>query len=426
MVVCLSSGHAHLFQLAGDGLLGFLHGHTGEFLGIHQLTALAQIILLLKGMLRHIRPVNDLDHGNVMHLGIFKVTLVMAGHRHHRAGAVIGQDEVADKHRHFPAVYRVDGIDTLKPAAGLALVQLGAVHVALFEGLVDVRPDLFLVLHPVHEGLDDLAVGSQHHEGNAVDGFDTGGIDGEFAAAHQLEVHLHTGGLSDPVALNLLGGLGPVDFIQALQELFGKGGLVDDPLHHVLLDHRIAAPLGLAVDDFVVRKHGAQLFTPVHRHLDPLGIARLVQLLEDPLGPLVEGRVGGGNHLGPVVVKAQFLQLGGEGLDVLLGKAVGMVAGAHRVLLRRQAEGIIAHGVQHIVALHPLHAGHDVRCRVAFRVTGVEAHTRGVRKHIQHIVFRLGKIPYIRIECVVFLPIFVPLCFNGSKIVIHSENTSLK
>ena len=51
---------------------------------------------------------------------------------------------------------------------------------------------------------------------------------------------------------DLLGGFRPVDLIQALQQLLGKGRLVDDPLHHVLLYNGIAAPLGLAVDDLVV------------------------------------------------------------------------------------------------------------------------------------------------------------------------------
>ena len=77
--------------------------------------------------------------------------------------------------------------------------------------------------------------------------------------------------------------------------------------------------LRLAVNDLVIGQNGAQFFAPVDRHFNALGIACLVELLEDPLGPLIEIGVGGGNALGPVVVKAQFLQLTGEGFDVLLG-----------------------------------------------------------------------------------------------------------
>ena len=354
--------------------------------------------------------------------GVLKVTLVVAGHRHNRAGAVVCQHEVADKHGHLLAVDGVDGIHALKRAAGLALVELGAVHVALLDGFVDVGLNLFLVLNPVHELLYDFAVGGQHHEGDAVDGFNTGGVDGEIAAAHQLEVHLHTGGLADPVALDLLGGFGPVDLVEALQQLFGKGGLVNDPLHHILLDHRVAAPLGLAVDDLVVGKHRAQLFAPVDRHFNALGIARLVELLENPLGPLIEGGVGGGDHLGPVVVKAQLPELLGEGFDVLLGEAVGMVAGVHGILLGGQAEGIVAHGVQHIVALHPLHAGHDVRCGVALGMARMQAHAGGVGEHIQHIILGLGEIPHIGMEGIVLFPVFMPLFFYSREIVIHRKH----
>ena len=424
MVVDLSSGHAGLFQLAGDGLLGLLHRQAGELFGVDEPAALAKIILLLKGVLGHVRAVNDLNHGDVMHLGVLKVTLVVAGHGHDRAGAVARQNEVADKHGHLLAVDRVDGVDALQAAAGLGLVQLGTIHVALLHGLVDVRLNRFLVLHPVHQALHDLAVGGKHHEGNAINRLDTGGVDGEFTAAHQLEVHLHTGGFADPVALDLLGGFRPVDLVETFQQLLREGGLVNDPLHHVLLDHGIAAPLGLAVDDLVVAEHGAQLLAPVHGHLNALGVARLVELLEDPLRPLIEGRVGRGDHLRPVVIEAKLLQLSGEGLNVLLGKSVGMMTGIHGVLLRRQAEGVIAHGVQHVVALHPLHAGDDIRRRVALGMTRVQADAGGIREHIQHIVFGLGEIPHVGVEGIMLLPVLVPLGLNFCVIVIHAEHTS--
>ena len=283
----------------------------------------------------------------------------------------------------------------------------------------------FLVLHPVHQALHDLAVGGKHHEGNAVNGLDAGGVDGEFAAAHQLEVHLHAGGFADPVALNFLGGFGPVDLVQAVQELLGEGRLVDDPLHHVLLHNGIAAPLGLAVDDLVVTEHRAQLLAPVDGHLNALGVAGLVEPLENPLRPLVEAGVGGGNHFRPVVVEAQLPQLLGEGLDVLLGEAVGMVTGGNGVLLGGQAEGVIAHGVQHVVALHPLHPGHDIGSRIALGMACVQTHAGRVREHIQHIILGLGEIPDVRVEGVVFLPVLVPFSFNSSKIVVHCEHSFL-
>ena len=134
---------------------------------------------------------------------------------------------------------------------------------------------------------------------------------------------------------------------------------------------------------------------------------------------IVEIGVGGCDNLGPVIIKAQFLQLVGEGSDILLSKAIGMVAGIHSVLLRGQTEGVIAHGMQNIEALHTLHAGHDVGSGIAFGMTCVQTNTGRIREHIQNVVLRLGEIPHIGSEGVVFLPIFMPLLFNGGKIVIH-------
>jgi hypothetical protein len=73
--------------------------------------------------------------------------------------------------------------------------------------------------------------------------------------------------------------------------------------------------------------------------------------------------------------------------------------------------------VQNIIALPTLHTGHNIRSGIALGVAGVQAHTGGVREHIQHIVLRLGKIPHIGVEGVVLFPELLPLLFNGSKII---------
>ena len=99
-----------------------------------------------------------------------------------------------------------------------------------------------------------------------------------------------------------------------------------------------------------------------------------------------------------------------------------MMAGVHGILLSRQAEGIVAHGMEHIVALHPLHTGHDVRCGVALGMARVQTHAGGVREHIQHIILGLGEIPDIGMEGIVLFPVFVPLFFYSREIVIHGEH----
>ena len=106
-------GYTHGNELIGNGFLGFLYRKSGKFFGIDQLAALAKVILLFKRMLGNIRAINNLDTGNVVRDGIFKVSLVMGRNGHNRTGSVICQYEVTDVKRNFLTVYRIDTGNTL-------------------------------------------------------------------------------------------------------------------------------------------------------------------------------------------------------------------------------------------------------------------------------------------------------------------------
>ena len=114
----------------------------------------------------------------------------------------------------------------------------------------------------------------------------------------------------------------------------------------------------------------------------------VVDLQEDPLGPLVEVDVGGGEAAPRVVAETQPPELAAEVDDVGLGAGARMRAGLHRVLLGRQAEGVEAQRVQHIAAGHPVVPGVDVGRDVAQRVTDVQALARRVGEHVldEHLV----------------------------------------
>ena len=111
---------------------------------------------------------------------------------------------------------------------------------------------------------------------------------------------------------------------------------------------------------------------------------RVVDLQEDPLRPLVELDVGGGEASPVVVAETQSAQLAPEIDDVGLGAGARVSAGLHRVLLGGQTERVETQRVQHIAAQHPEVAGVDIGGDVAERMADVQTLTRGIREHVLH------------------------------------------
>ncbi len=95
------------------------------------------------------------------------------------------------------------------------------------------------------------------------------------------------------------------------------------------------------------------------------------------------------------------------------------MAGLDGILLSRQAEGIKSHRVHDIIALHPLHSGHDIGGSIALRMAYMQTLSTGVGKHIEYIVLWLAEIIGIRPEGLVIFPVLLPLLFNRLVIVWH-------
>ena len=91
--------------------------------------------------------------------------------------------------------------------------------------------------------------------------------------------------------------------------------------------------------------------------------------------------------IGPprVVGEAEAPQLAPHGGDVGLGRDPRVLARLHGVLLGGQTEGVVAHGVQHVVARHPQVAGVDVGADVAERVADVQPHAGRIGEHVEHV-----------------------------------------
>ena len=194
---------------------------------------------------------------------------------------------------------------------GLFLVELGALEIGLAGGLLLVGSDGLGVLDEagVHPLFDVGVLRADDHIGAAEQRVGAGGVDGQRIAGGGGEVDLGTMAAADPVALLGLDALDVVHVVQVIDQTIGIGRDLEHPLALDLLDHGAAAALADAVDHFLVGQHDLAAGAVVDGGLLLVGKAFLVELQEDPLGPLVVFGVGGIDLPVPVKGQAQGLQL---------------------------------------------------------------------------------------------------------------------
>ena len=278
-----------------------------------------------------------------------------------------------------------------------------------------------------HDRVDERMLGREHHVGGAEEGVRARREDrDDVLVVLDREVDRRTGAAPDPVALHLLDGVRPVEQFQIREQAVGVRGDAQHPLLQQAPVHGMVAALTAAVGgDLLVREDGAERRTPVDRCLvqvrEPEGVDQLAatplveigpavlgiglehrrelgdrtgpigvlvvpaveDLQEDPLRPAVVGDVGRGDAPTGVVAESERAQLAAHGRDVRLGGDPRVLARLHRVLLRRQAERVVAHRVQDVLAAHAGEPGVDVGADVAERVADVETGPAGVREHVQ-------------------------------------------
>ena len=145
-----------------------------------------------------------------------------------------------------------------------------------------------------------------------------------------------------------------------------------------------AAALAVPVDDLLVGQHGGVLGTPVDRGLLAVGQPALEQLQEDPLRPAVVARLVGAELARPVDRDAPAAELALEGGDRLLRGLARVLAGLDRVVLRGQAERVVAHRVQHPHAVAAAEVGDRVTDAVVLQMPHVGL-ARRIREHLEHV-----------------------------------------
>ena len=344
----------------------------------------------------------------------------MGRNSHDGTCAVTCEHVFCNPDRYLIARNWVDGVGTAEDArhlmSGLALqfgLVLALVEVSLHFGLV--------VGRGYH--LHIFAFRSKHHEGNTEHGIGASGEDGELerlavsgqclwvVVGHHLELCLGTFRTTDPVALGLLQGVGPVDGLQAVEQTLGISRDAEAPLAHEFLFDGITATFAHAIDNLVVGQHGAEHGTPVHHRLaqigdaivhqgllllhlglglpvfgsevelngagsinalaaiglkssdkvgDGLSFLRIVvvigfeHLRKGPLCPLVVARVAGAYLAAPVEAEADTVELLAVTSNVLIGGDGGVLASLDGILFGGQAIGIVAHRVKNVEATEAL------------------------------------------------------------------------
>ena len=366
---------------------------------------------------------DDLDDGQAKLFGELPVAGIVGRHGHDGAGAVGSQNVVGDEDGDLLVVDRVDAPDAFQLNAGLFLVQLTALEVALAGSLGLISLDGVGILDDAlfQPLLEDGVLGRDDHVGSAEQGVAAGGVDGQGVTGGGAEVDLCAVAAADPVLL--LGGdaLDVIQTVQTVDELVRVGGDLQHPLALDAVDDLAAAALADAVDDFLVCQHALAAGTPVDVHFLLVGEALLVQLQEDPLGPLIILGVGGVDLTVPVEGEAQCLELLPEVVNIPLGDDGRMDVVLHGEVLGGQAESVPAHRVEHVITVLAALAAHDIQRSVAAGMADVQARARGIRELHQCIELGLLVVD-LSVEGLLVLPHLLPLGLHGLVIILHFCN----
>ena len=220
----------------------------------------------------------------------------------------------------------------------------------------------------------------------------------------------------DPIGLQGLDRLRPIDFIEAQQFIRIFGGL-EEPLIQILFDDRRAAAFAMTViaPDLFTRQGGIAMRAPIHGGHLAIGQTHLVQLDEEPFGPLVIFRFSRNRLALPVEHGAHRSHLPAHPLDVLERPHHRMDAVPDGGVFGGQAKRIEAHREQYVVALHALEAGARIGRRHRVPMPDVQV-AAGIRQHGQRIMLGSAVIDHRTIQLILF-PFRLPFLFHDLRFV---------
>ena len=221
---------------------------------------------------------------------------------------------------------------------------------------------------------------------------------------------------ADPIRLHQPHLVRPaVERLKRIEQVFRIVGDLEHPFRLLaLLDER-ARPPAASVDHLLVGEHGLVDRVPIHFPLLAVDEASLEQVEKQLLLLVVVVEVAGRELPAPVERQPHALELAAHGGDVVVGPFGGMDATLDRRVLRRQAERVPAHGVEHVVPA----GAHIARNHVAHGVIADMAHMDapgGVWEHFKNIVFGT-RIILARVEQPTALPELLPAWLRFTRIV---------
>ena len=193
-------------------------------------------------------------------------------------------------------------------------------------------------------------------------------------------------GPADPVLLHEADlGRPALEPVEGLAQLLGVGGDAEEPLGELAPLHRRARAPAAAVDHLLVGQHRLVDGVPVDARLLAMDQAGLEEVEEHGLLVAIVVGVAGGDLARPVEGQPHGLQLPAHGGDVVIGPFGRMDLLLHGRVLGRQAEGVPAHGMEHVEAPGALEAGDHVAQRVVAHMAHVDA-ARGIGEHLEDVV----------------------------------------
>ena len=365
---------------------------------------------------------HHLLHRQVVLAGKDEIALVVGGHAHHGAGAVLGEHVIGDPDRDQLAVGRVAHTGAnrhtpLGPVLGRALLVALAGH-QVAKGC---HGELLV---GAGQGGHQGVLRRQHHVAGTKKGVGPGGEHRDRAAGrcsgpiHHRKGQFGAGGTADPVGLHGAHPLRPaVELGQVIEQGVGVGGDLEKPLAQLALLHQGTGAPGAAVAiHLLIGEHGLVDGIPVDGGVLLVGQAGVEKLQEQPLGPAVVVGVAGRQFPAPVNRQAQLAELLAHRGDVLVGPGPWIDAPLNRCIFGGEAEGIPAHRVQHPLAPQPLHPGNHIGDHVIAHMAHVQV-PRWIGKHRQGVETLLARGGLGRVVQAEAVPLLLPTGFDRLGLV---------